>query len=431
MEKDMIDPNRAILVGLNLGNRNEINIDDSMDELSELSKAAGASVLQIVIQNKNIIEATTYIGKGKVDEIKMLIYALDANLIIFNDELSGAQIRNLESEFSVRVIDRTALILDIFAIRAETKIAKLQVELAQLKYRLPRLSGLHSELSRTGGGIGTRGPGEQKLELDRRYIRDRIDEIRSQIKESEKTRETQKQLREKNEIPIVALVGYTNAGKSTMMNAFIEKSVEGDPLKHVFEKDMLFATLDTYHRRIVLDDKKVFILIDTIGFVSKLPHSLISAFKATLEEALVADLLIQVVDGSNEHFDMQMRVTHDVLKNMGTKDKPMITVLNKIDKIENVSDVKELFRSDDSVIALSSKTGENMDALMSQIKEILFSQHKQAKFLVPYTDGTAVSYLCDTYKIISMDYRENGTYLEAEVSPIDFGRYEDYLIKDV
>ena len=224
--------------------------------------------------------------------------------------------RNLEALIGVTVIDRTALILDIFALRAQSKIARLQVEYAQLKYRLPRLVGLNSNLSRTGGGIGTRGPGEQKLEIDRRRIQERLDEIRKQIDEADKNRLVQRQMRAKSEIPVVALVGYTNSGKSTLMNCFIERSLEGELDRQVFEKDMLFATLDTYNRRIVLDDKKEFILTDTVGFVSKLPHSLVSAFKATLEEALNADLLLHVVDASNDSMHMQMEVTMDVLKEL-------------------------------------------------------------------------------------------------------------------
>ncbi len=295
------------------------------------TKAAGAEVLEMMIQNKSTIEAATYIGSGKVEEVKMAVIALEANLVIFNDELSGAQIRNLEDAFGVSVVDRTALILDIFALRAKTKIAKLQVELAQLKYRMPRLTGQGKSLSRTGGGIGTRGLGEQKLEIDRRRIKSQIDDIRKQIKETEKHRETQRQLREKNEVPVVALVGYTNAGKSSLMNYLIAHTGEEDLEKQVFEKDMLFATLDTYNRRIVLEDKKAFILTDTVGFVSKLPHSLIDAFKATLEEALHADLLLHVVDISNPYYEMQIKVTHEVLRELKADQKKSVTLYNKID----------------------------------------------------------------------------------------------------
>lgn len=423
MEENKPLVQRAILVGMFQGLKNEFDIDASMNELKELTLAAEAEVAGMIIQNKSKIEVATYIGSGKVEEVKLAVEANEANIVIFNDELSGAQMRNLEALMGVTVIDRTALILDIFAIRAQTKIAKLQVELAQLKYRLPRLIGLGGDLSRTGGGIGTRGPGEQKLEIDRRRIQERLDEIRKQIEEADRTRIVQRQLREKNEVPVVALVGYTNAGKSSLMNCMLRLSGDLDAERHVFEKDMLFATLDTYNRRIVLEDKKSFILTDTVGFVSKLPHTLVSAFKATLEEALNADLLLHVVDASNKDYEMQMEVTQRVLKELKADGIPMITVYNKIDKGHQVvaSELNSVF--------VSAKTEENIDALLAKIKTAIFSEHIEGTFLVPYTEGSISSYLCETYKVLELAYEEAGTRIVAEVSLADFNRYKVYLIE--
>ncbi|MDN5351932.1 MAG: GTPase [Clostridiales bacterium] len=413
---------RAILVGLFQGLKDEMDIDESMKELSELTLAAGAEVVDTMIQNKAKIEAATYIGTGKVEEVRLAIEFTDANLVIFNDELSGAQIRNLESELEVRVIDRTTLILDIFAVRAKTKIAKLQVELAQLKYRLPRLIGMGTALSRTGGGIGTRGPGEQKLEIDRRRIQERIDDIRHQIQEAEKNRSVQRHLREKREIPVVALVGYTNAGKSSVMNRLIRMSANADEEKEVFEKDMLFATLDTFNRRIELENKKTFVLTDTVGFVSKLPHSLVSAFRATLDEALGADLLLHIVDISSDSYEMQMRVTGQVINELNAEHAPIITVYNKMDKM-----TPDMFRIyDPDGVKISAKTGENFEDLVRRVEQELFSDRVQATFLIPYAEGRILSYLCETYQPQKIDHQEDGTLIEVEVSESDFNKYDSY-----
>lgn len=421
MDEILEERPRAVLIGLFQGLKDEYDIDESMNELSELARAAGAEVAEIMIQNKAKIEAATYIGSGKVEEVKLMVEQTGSNMVVFNDELSGAQIRNLENLMDVKVIDRTALILDIFAVRAQTKTAKLQVELAQLRYRLPRLTGFGGQLSKQGGGIGTRGPGEQKLEIDRRRIQERVDEIRKQVREVQKNRTVQRQLREKREVPIVALVGYTNAGKSSIMNQLIRMSTEGEEEKQVFEKDMLFATLDTYNRRIVLEDKKEFVLTDTVGFVSKLPHSIVDAFKATLEEALSADLLIHVVDASNPHYQMQMDVTYDVLKELGAGELPMMTVFNKIDLVEE----RAALYGDG--INISAKTGENFDQLLEHIKKHVFNSMVRATFLVPYSDGKTTSYLCENYKVERMDYLEEGTLIELEVQEKDYNRLSQYL----
>lgn len=411
----------AVLVGLYQGLKDEMAIENSMIELKELTQAAGAEPLHALIQNKERIEASTYIGSGKVEEVRLCVEAMDADMVIFNDELSGAQIRNLEGLIGVKILDRTALILDIFALRAQSKIAKLQVEYAQLRYRLPRLIGYGGALSRTGGGIGTRGPGEQKLEMDRRRIKSRMDDIRAQIAEAEKNRVVQRKHREKNEVPVVALVGYTNAGKSSVMNQMMRFTGSTDTEKEVFEKDMLFATLDTFARRIELGDKKQFVLTDTVGFVSKLPHSLVEAFKATLEEALSADLLLHVVDVSNDQHDMQMSVTEKVLKELKALDIPQLVLYNKVDK---VADTVPLAAGE---LQISAKTGKGFDVLIDAIKKELFDDFVKATFVIPYDQGRVLSYLCETYSVEKMDYLEAGTEVTLEVAQKDYSKYAQYL----
>lgn len=418
-------PQRAILVGLFQGMRDEYAIEDSMHELKALAEAADASVEGSVVQNKQTIDVATFIGSGKVEEVKQWVEVTDADLVIFNDELSGSQIRNLEQMIGVSVIDRTILILDIFARRAESKIAKLQVELAQLKYRLPRLVGMGASLSRTGGGIGTRGPGEQKLELDRRRIQRRIDDINGQIQAAEKHRVVQKQMRGKKEVPVVALVGYTNAGKSSLMNAFIAHYDTGGADKQVFEKDMLFATLDTFTRRITLADKSTFVLTDTVGFVSKLPHSLISAFKSTLEEVLDADLLLHVIDGSSPHHEMQMQVTQGVLRELGADHIPIVEVFNKID-LDCIVD-----QNLHAGCYISAKQGLFLDTVRDAIKTHIFAQRRRCVFLIPYTEGRVTAYLCSMYSPERMAYEEEGVLLTVEVEDADYQRYRAYCKEDL
>ena len=304
---------RALLIGLNITSItrriDDIDINESMDELKELAKAAGAEVVGSLIQNKQTRDAAFYIGKGKVEEIKAYCESLDATMVVFNDELSGAHIRNIEEVVGIKVIDRTTLILDIFAQRALTKEGKLQVEIAQLKYRLPRLSGMRGAMSRTGAGIGARGPGEQKLEIDKRHILNKAADIRRELKEVKKIRETQRVQRLKSNIPIVAIVGYTNAGKSTLLNEIIKTHKDYEKEKEVLAKDMLFATLDVTLRKALLPNKKEFLVVDTVGFVSKLPHDLVEAFKATLEEVHYADLILHVIDATNSCYELQKKTT--------------------------------------------------------------------------------------------------------------------------
>jgi len=417
---------RAIIVGFN-DDRGDIDIKYSMAELGELTRAADVYVCESVIQNKKTIDPAFYIGKGKVQEIKALAEFHMANVVIFNDELSGSQIRNLEGEMECKVIDRTALILDIFIKRAKTKESKLQIELAQLRYRLPRLRGLGKSLSRTGSGVGARGPGEQKLEIDRRRIDDRISDIRDQLNEVQKNRETQRAQRSKNEVPVVALVGYTNAGKSTVMNKLLKMTAPEDIEKQVFEKDMLFATLDTSHRRIRFQDNKEFILVDTIGFVSKLPHALVQAFKATLEEVTEADLLIHVVDSTNSDYHNQIKITEKVLSELGVTNKETIFAVNKTDlltpeEFNNLPDEKNSLK-------VSAVTGFGIDSLIKRIKTTIYSDIRLVKMLIPFSDGAAYSDICDNSTVLATEYVAEGTEIEAEVSEREFNKYSKYIVE--
>lgn len=406
----------AILVG---AYRRE-DITYSMAELQGLAEAAGAEVIGTMVQKVEKINAGTYIGKGKVEELALMCANMGADTVIFNDELSGMQIRNLEEATGVRVIDRTILILDIFAARATSKEGKLQVELAQLQYRMPRLLGFGNALSRLGGGIGTRGPGEKKLETDRRHIQKRMDDIRKELEQLKATRNTQRAKREKSEIPVVALVGYTNAGKSALMNRLLSDIDRED--KSVGSKDMLFATLDVQQRNITLEDKKEFILIDTVGFVSKLPHTLVNAFKATLEEVLYADLLLHVVDSSYDNYDFQIDVTNKVIKEIGAGDKDQIVVYNKCDLLEeSVVDASGLEN-----IEVSALTGENIDELLTLVKKKIFADHVVAKLLVPYDRGDIVSYVCSKGTVLNMEYEEKGTVVEVELTQADYSRVKNY-----
>ncbi|MBN2260016.1 MAG: GTPase HflX [Clostridiales bacterium] len=407
---------KAILVGISFGRD---DIENSMEELKNLAEAAGATVLDQLMQNRDKVDATFYIGKGKVEEIKNVAEFHGANLIIFNDELSGAQIRNLESAIEMKVIDRTALILDIFALRANSRVAKLQVELAQLKYRLPRLTGLGKSLSRLAGGIGTRGPGEQKLELDRRKIYKRVSDIQSLLREAEKDRETQKVQRKKHQMPMVALVGYTNSGKSTLMNQILEKyESEGT---QVFTKNMLFATLDTSVRKITLDKNRIFLLSDTVGFVSKLPHSLIEAFKSTLEEVVDADVLVHIVDSVNEKYEHQIEVTNNVLKEIGVVDKKSIYVFNKIDLLKNEIYTKY------SYIPISAKNDIGIDRLIDEISQLVFTDLKKATFVIPYNEGAILNEIMNHCETMEMKHTNDGTEITVVADIIIRGKYQKYI----
>lgn len=423
MEQIETRVNKAILVGVNLdGRENDKKVNDSMEELEELVKAAGAEVVAVTVQNKSSINAAYFIGKGKVEEIAELCKIHEVNLVVFNDELSGSQIRNLEETIKVDVIDRTTIILDIFAQRAQTKEGKLQVELAQLKYRLPRLTGLGNKLSRQGAGIGTRGPGEMKLETDRRHILRRIDEIKKQLKEVRKNRETQRSQRIKSELPIVALVGYTNAGKSTLMNTLLRKSLDYDEKKEVYVKNQLFATLDTTLRKVYLSKNETFLLTDTVGFVSKLPHDLVDAFKSTLEEVKYADLLLHVIDISNENYELQMETTLNVLKELGADTKEIIHVFNKCDLLEGKAEIPQ----SENTLIISAKTGENLDKLFDAICNFIGKKTVQLKLLIPYSEGHVLSQLHKEAEVLDQNYEEVGISMNIKIDKTFYEKYQKY-----
>lgn len=415
---------KGVLVGVNL--RNDNHFDYSMEELANLAEALDVEVAGYVTQNLERVNPSHYVGTGKIEEIRAFAEEADANIIIFNDELSPSQIRNLERDLECKVIDRTMLILDIFSRRAKTREAQMQVELAQLQYMLPRLVGLHASLSRQGGGTGggfkNRGAGETKLELDRRKIEDQIAKLRRDLEQVKEQRETQRKQRRKNAVPVVSLVGYTNAGKSTIMNQILAKIGQEDS-KQVFEKDMLFATLETSVRNIELPDNKTFLLTDTVGFVSKLPHHLVKAFRSTLEEARDADLLLHVVDVSNEEHGFMMDVTNETLKAVGVEDIPTIYVYNKSD----LAGVKHPLVSGDN-IWIAAKEGTGLDELVEIIKQHVFSDYITCSMLIPYEKGGVVSYLNEAATIFSTAYEEEGTLLELELKKADYHKYEDYVI---
>ncbi len=412
------DQYKAILVGLQ---RTE-DISYSMEELCGLAEAAGAEVLGSMVQSLDKPNTATLIGKGKVEELAEMAKNMEADMVVFNEELTGMQLRNLEDAIGIRVIDRTILILDIFAARASSKEGKLQVELAQLKYRMPRLTGFGKSLSRLGGGIGTRGPGEKKLETDRRHIERRVNDIRAELAQLKNTRNVQRAKREKSQIPVVALVGYTNSGKSALMNRLLSLSDKEE--KTVFEENMLFATLDIQQRSVTLDSGRQFILIDTVGFVSKLPHSLIEAFKATLEEVTYADLLLHVVDSSYENHDFHIDVTNKVMNEIGAGDKEKIMVFNKCDLPHD----QIIQTAGEENIEVSAKTGYNIDILLERLEEKLFGDYILAKLLIPFDKGDISSYLYSEATVNLMEYKENGTYFEVQLKESDYQRFKKYEV---
>lgn len=417
---------RVLTVGIDLGE--EKNFESSMVELNELVQAAGGEVISEIVQRRDSKHAAYFIGRGKALEIQNYCDELDIETVVFNDELSGAQLRNLEEVINRKIIDRTNLILDIFASRATSKEGKLQVKLAQLQYRLPRLVGFRDYLSREGAGIGTRGPGEQKLETDRRHIQREINNIREQLKILEKNRAIKRKQREDSNLPIVALVGYTNAGKSTLLNKLIENNDDNNNSreKKVFVKDMLFATLDTSLRRAKLSNGQDFLLTDTVGFVSKLPTNLIEAFKGTLEEVQYADLILHVVDASNDDLDIQIDTTIEILKDLDVISKPMVTVFNKIDKI-NVEDL--VYRNSHIVneVFISAKEDINMDKLLRKIEENLPVEFQHVTISIPFDKHSILNYFMEKYDVKNISHDENGTIIEVVIDELDYERYKEYL----
>lgn len=393
---------KVILVAVSLDDSNDA--DESLDELEELVNTAGAQVVGRTIQNREAVHPGTYVGKGKVEELKDLIWETQATAIVCDDELTPAQYKNLEDELNVKVMDRTLIILDIFAGRAKTAEGKIQVELAQLRYRSSRLIGMKN-LSRQGGGIGTRGPGEKKLEVDRRLIRDRISQLKAEVKDMEAHRNVTRAKRSQNPVPVAAIVGYTNAGKSTLLNTLTDAKV--------LEEDKLFATLDPTTRNYKLPDGQEVLLTDTVGFIRKLPHHLIDAFRSTLEEAKYSDIIIHVVDSSNPVMDKNVQAVYDTLKNLEVKDKIIITVFNKIDKLEEKPIMKDF--NADYTVETAIKNGIGLDELNEIIEKALKSMRIHIEKLFPYTDAGKPGLIRKYGQLIKEEYREDGILVEAYV----------------
>ena len=379
--------------------------EDSLDELGELAETAGAKVLGSVIQSREHIHPGTYLGAGKLQELRQIITEWGATGIICDDELSPAQLRNMEQELECKVMDRTLVILDIFAARASTSEGKIQVELAQLKYRMSRLTGLGVSLSRLGGGIGTRGPGEKKLEMDRRLIKNRISQLNRELKQVQKHREITRGQRERSRVKVAAIVGYTNAGKSTLLNRLTQASV--------LEEDKLFATLDPTTRNLKLESGQEILLTDTVGFIRKLPHHLIEAFRSTLEEAKYADMIIHVVDASNPQWEKQMQIVYQTLEQLGVSGKKRITLFNKQDKVTE----RELFRDlrADRALKVSVKTGEGMEDFLETLEKILREDKQLLEGVFPYEQGNQIPPIRKYGELLKEEYREDGIYVKAYV----------------
>ncbi|MBO5059992.1 MAG: GTPase HflX [Clostridia bacterium] len=409
---------RVLLAGVHTGCRDVLadTTEESMAELCELARTAGAEVVCEVVQNKTDIEAATYMGEGKLEEIKLAIAELSVDAVIFDDELSPVQLRNIADFLEVKVIDRTILILDIFAMRAKSGEGKLQVELAQLKYRLPRLRGFGVQMSRTGGGIGTRGPGETKLESDRRHINRRISALEAEIKELAKHRELLRSRRKKDGTITACLVGYTNAGKSSLLNCLTDADV--------LAENKLFATLDTTSRGLVLSDNRKILLVDTVGFIRKLPHHLVQAFKSTLEETVVADFLIHVVDVSAPQYENNIKVVNSVLEELHAAGKPTIIVYNKIDLLPDGS---SFVGGAENETAISIKNNVGIDGLLDLIGEVAPGKKKEICVLIPYTEGSLVSELHKNQKILSEEYTAEGTKMLLLADSVTYAELRQYI----
>ncbi|WIV12397.1 GTPase HflX [Proteiniborus sp. MB09-C3] len=413
---------RAIIAGVNLNNQEDFK--NSMEELFNLAEACDIEVVGEITQNLNRVNKSHYLGNGKILEAATSLDEMDVDMVIFNDELSPSQIRNIEAALGCKVIDRTVLILDIFSQRAKTKEAQLQVEIARLQYMLPRLIGLGESLGRQRGGAGfiNRGSGETKLELDRRKIEDRIAKLHKELETLVVQRQSQRKKRKETEVPVVALVGYTNAGKSTIMNAMID-SYNLSTDKQVFEKDMLFATLETSVRSIKLPDSKSFLLTDTVGFISKLPHQLVKAFRSTLEEVSEADMLIHVVDYSNPNYKQHIEVTRETLKELGADNIPTIYAYNKVDLVDS-----EILRDEEDCVYISAKNKTGIDRLVDEICKKAFKEYINCEMLIPYDKGDVLSYLNDNANINSTEYNSDGTLISLECKEADYKKYKQFVI---
>ena len=401
---------RVVLVGVQTDDHD--NVEESLDELKELASTAGAVTVGRIIQNRESVHPGTYIGKGKIEEVRALVYAMDATGIICDDELSPAQLNNLERELDCKVMDRTLLILDIFAARAITSEGKIQVELAQLRYRSARLVGLRESLSRLGGGIGTRGPGEKKLETDRRLIRTRISALKQELSQVEKHRELIRSSRARGNMKTAAIVGYTNAGKSTLLNKLTGSDV--------LSEDKLFATLDPTTRLLELDGGQRIYLTDTVGFIRKLPHHLIEAFKSTLEEAKYADVILHVVDASNPQVEEQMFIVYETLRELGVKDKTIVTLFNKQDRLAG-NEILRDFKAD-YVLKISARTGLGLDELKNTLEKILIGNQIYIERVLDYKDAGMLQLVRKYGQLIEEKYTENGIEIKARVPKDIYGR---------
>lgn len=433
VQKDisLIEKEKVILVGINQG------IDEKyyyeMKELESLCEASNYEVIENVTQNLAKPNPATYVGSGKVGEISELCEALDIKKIVINDELTPAQIKNLAEALGdeISIIDRTMLILEIFERRATSKEGQLQVELAKLKYMLPRLVGSRSYLSRTGGGGGgaggaRRGLGETKLELDKRHLEMKIKKVKDELEELKLNRQAARKLRSTNDIKTVALVGYTNAGKSSTINALLSLFGEADLPKEVFVKDMLFATLEAQTRKIKLPNNHTFLLTDTVGFVSKLPHHLVESFKSTLEEITEADLIIHIIDASSPFYEQQMATTLEVINSLGVKEIPIISVYNKWDLVRNAS----LINMEKNSLTLSAKLKMGLMDLINKIDEVLFNEIYLDEFLIPYDKGDISNILIEKADVVELQYQNEGTYIKAGVTKEYHQKYQQYIIKN-
>ena len=401
---------KVILVGVSVEDTDDT--EKSLDELEELAKTAGAVTVGRVIQNREMIDPGTYVGKGKIDEIKELLWETEATGIICDDELTPVQLGNLQDALDAKVMDRTLIILDIFAARASTNEGKIQVELAQLKYRQSRLTGLGKSLSRLGGGIGTRGPGEKKLEMDRRLIKGRIAQLNRELKDVKRHREVTREQRGRTRIPVVAIVGYTNAGKSTLLNKLTGAAV--------LSEDKLFATLDPTTRGLKLPSKQEVLFTDTVGFIRKLPHHLIEAFKSTLEEAKYADIILHVVDTSNPQMDEQMYIVYETLRNLGVEDKTVITAFNKQDR-EGAETILRDFKADYTV-RISAKTGFGLEELLETIEKVLRECKIEIERTYDYSEAGKIQFIRKYGELLSEEYREEGIYVKAFVPKEIYGK---------
>lgn len=413
---------RAILIGMEWGRNDSLwTVDDSLEELKQLADTAGATVIKKFIQKRPKPDPAFFIGRGKVQELALYAQQENIDLCIFDDELSPAQQRNIESVMGIRILDRTALILDIFAQRARTNEGKLQVELAQLQYTLPRIMGKGLMLSRLGGGIGTRGPGETKLEVDRRRIRDRIAFIKDQIEKVKAVRSLHRSKRKKNNVFEVSLVGYTNAGKSTLLNTLTNSDI--------YAKDQLFATLDPTTRQLTLPNKQEIIITDTVGFIQRLPHQLIAAFRSTLEVVTEADLLVHVIDVSHELYKEQAAAVHEVLKEIGAETKPVITVYNKIDKLPPDSKLADRLALEEDTVRISAAKKLNLETLQQMIESHLKSKAVEVTLCIPYAETAKAAQLHETANVLEQEYTENGAVMKVILPVEDLEAYNKYILK--